>query len=69
MIQVRGERVLSENRLERKRQSDQRKQEVKGVKRVEKNAQEIWKGRQSRQNKARGTRKRTRKGINKKANI
>ena len=37
LIQVRGERVLSENRLERKRQSDQRKQEVKGVKRVEKN--------------------------------
>ena len=69
MIQVRGERVLSENRLDRKRQSNQRKQEVKGVKRVEKNAQEIWKGRQSRQNTARGTRKRTRKGINKKANI
>ena len=41
MIQVRGERVLSENRLDRKRQSNQRKQEVKGVKRVEKNAQEI----------------------------
>ena len=40
MIQVRGERVLSENGLERKRQSSQRKQEVKGVKRVEKNAQE-----------------------------
>ena len=40
MIQVRGERVLSENRLDRKRQSNQRKQEVKGVKRVEKNAQE-----------------------------
>ena len=39
MIQVRGERVLSENGLERKRQSSQRKQEVKGVKRVEKNAQ------------------------------
>ena len=37
LIKVRGERVLSENRLERKRQSDQRKQEVKGVKRVEKN--------------------------------
>ena len=31
---------MSENRLERKRQSDQRKQEVKGVKRVEKNAEE-----------------------------
>ena len=40
IIQVRGERVLSENRLERKRQSDQRKQEVKGVKRVDKNAKE-----------------------------
>ena len=40
MIHVRGERVLCENRLERKRQSDQRKQEIKGVKRVEKNAQE-----------------------------
>ena len=40
MIHVRGERVLCENRLEIKRQSDQRKQEVKGVKRVEKNAQE-----------------------------
>ena len=47
MIQVRGERVLSENRLDRKRQSNQRKQEVKGVKRIEKNAQEIWKGRQN----------------------
>ena len=43
IIQVRRERVLSENRLERKRQSDQRKQEVKGVKRVEENAQEIKK--------------------------
>ena len=41
MIQVRGERVLSENRLDRKRQSNQRTQEVKGVKRIEKNAQEI----------------------------
>ena len=40
IIQVRGERVLSENRLERKRQSGQRKQEVKGVKRVDKNAKE-----------------------------
>ena len=69
MIQVRGERALSENRLDRKRQSNQRKQEVKGVKRVEKNAKEIWKGRQSRQNTARGTRKRTRKGVSKKANI
>ena len=33
MIQVRGERVLSENRLDIKRQSDQRKQQVNGVKR------------------------------------
>ena len=40
IIQVRGERVLSENRLEGKRQSDQRKKEVKSVKRVKKNAQE-----------------------------
>ena len=40
IIQVRGVRVLSENRLERKRQSGQRKQEVKGVKRVDKNAKE-----------------------------
>ena len=40
MIQVRGEGVLGENRLERKRQSDQRKHEVKGVKRVQKNAHE-----------------------------
>ena len=40
MIQVRGAGVLGENRLERKRQSDQRKQEVKGVKRVQKNARE-----------------------------
>ena len=39
-IQVRGERVLSENRLKRKRQRKRKKQEVKGVKRVEKNAQE-----------------------------
>ena len=38
IIQVRGERVLSGNRLERKRQSGQRKQELKGVKRVDKNA-------------------------------
>ena len=34
---------LSENRLERKRQSDQRKKEVKVVKRFEKNAQESQK--------------------------
>ena len=40
MIQVRGEGILGENRLEQKRQSDQRKQEVKGVKRVQKNAHE-----------------------------
>ena len=40
MIQVRGERVLSENRLIRKRQSDRKRKQVKGVKRVEKNAQE-----------------------------
>ena len=36
MIQVCGERVLSENRMKRKRLSDQKKQEVKDVKRVEK---------------------------------
>ena len=40
MIQVCGERVLSENRMKRKRPSDQKKQKVKDVKRVEKNAQE-----------------------------
>ena len=40
IIQVRGERVMSGNRLERKRQSGQRKQELKGVKRVDKNAKE-----------------------------
>ena len=40
IIQVRGERVLSGKRLERKRQSGQRKQELKGVKRVDKNAKE-----------------------------
>ena len=40
MIQVRGERVLSESRLERMRKGDQRKQEVKGAERVEKNARE-----------------------------
>ena len=44
IIPVREERVLSENWLERKRQSDQRKQEVKGVKRVKKFALESWKG-------------------------
>ena len=40
MIQARGKRVLSENKLDRKRQSDQRKQRVRSVKRVEKIAQE-----------------------------
>ena len=40
LIQVRGERVLSENRLERRRQSKKKKQGVKGEKRVQKNAQE-----------------------------
>ena len=42
MIQVCGERVLSENRMKRKRLSDKKKkkkQEVKDVKGVEKNAQ------------------------------
>ena len=69
MIQVRGERVLIENRLDIKRQSDQRKQQVNGVKRVQKIAQESYKGRQNRQNTARGTRKRTIKGISKKASF
>ena len=69
MIQVRGERVLSENRLIRKRQSDRKRKEVKGVKRVEKNAQESQRGHQNRQNTTGGTRKRTRKDINKKTNI
>ena len=45
------------------RQSDQRNQQVNGVKRVEKIAQEIEYGRQNGQNTARGTRKRTRKGM------
>ena len=41
MIQVCGERVLSEKKMKRKRLSDQKKkQEVKDVKGVEKNAQE-----------------------------
>ena len=62
-------RVLSENRLERKRRSDQSKQEVKAVKRVEKHTNESQKGHQIRQNTAGGTRKRTIKGISKKANI
>ena len=38
IIQVRGEKVLSDHRLKRKTKSDLRKQEIKGVKRVEKNA-------------------------------
>ena len=36
MIQVCGERVLSENRMKRKSLSDQKRQEVKYIKRVEK---------------------------------
>ena len=40
IVLVREERVLSGNRLKGKRQSDRKKQEVKGVKQVEKNAQE-----------------------------
>ena len=41
MIQVCGDRVLSESRLQKKkRKGDQRKQELKGVERVEKNARE-----------------------------
>ena len=40
MIQVCGERVLSGIRMKRNRLSDQRKQEVKDVKQVEKNGQE-----------------------------
>ena len=46
IIQVRGARVLSEDRLDRKRQYDQRRQDVKGVKRIVKNAQESLRGRQ-----------------------
>ena len=69
VIEVRGERVLSENRLVIKRQSDQRKQQVNGVRRVQKIAQGSWKGRQNRENTARGTRKRTIRGISKKASI
>ena len=69
MIQVCGEKVLSENRMKRKRPSDQKKQEVKDVKRVEKNAQESKRGHQNRQNTVKGTRKRTRKDISKKTNI
>ena len=69
MFQVRGERVLSENRMKRKRLSDRKKQEVEDVKRVEKNAQESQRGHQNRQNTVKGTRRRTRKDIGKKANI
>ena len=58
-------RVLIENRLDIKRESDQRKQQVNGVKRVQKISQESYKGCQYRQNTARGTRKRTIKGIGK----
>ena len=38
LIQVRGERVLGENRLDRKRQSDQRNQPVHNVKKFRKGA-------------------------------
>ena len=69
MFQVRGERVLSENRMKRKRLGDQKKQAIKDVKRVEKNAQESQRGHQNRQNTVKGTRRRTRKDIGKKANI
>ena len=45
MIQVCGERVLSENRMKRKRPSDQKKkQEVKDVKRVQKTRKEVREG-------------------------
>ena len=56
---------MSENRLKRKRQSDRKKQEVEGVKRVKKNAQENQRGYQNRQNTARGTLKGTRKDTRK----
>ena len=69
IIQVRGGRVLIENRLDIERQSDQRKQQINGVKRVQKIAQESYIGRQKRQNTARGTQKRTIKGISKKASF
>ena len=52
--------------MKRNRQSDQKKQEVKDVKRVEKNALESSRGHKNRQNTARGTRRRTRKDISKK---
>ena len=48
---------------------DQKKQEVKEVKRVDKKAQDSLRGHHNRQNTVKGTRKRTRKDINKKANI
>ena len=43
IIQVRGERIFSESRLERRRQSDHRKQGVKCVKRVEKMRKKVRK--------------------------
>ena len=46
-----------------------KKQEVKDVKRVEKNAQVSQRGHQNRQNTVKGTRRRARKDISKKANI
>ena len=46
IIQVRGERVLIENRLNIKRQMIQRKQQVNGVRQVQKIAQESYKGSQ-----------------------
>ena len=52
--------------MKRNRQSDQKKQEAKDVKRVEKNALESSRGHRNRQNTARGTRRRTRKDISKK---
>ena len=55
--------------MKRKRLDNQKKQKVKDVKRVEKNAQESQRGHQNRQNTVKGTRKRTRKNISKKANI
>ena len=46
-----------------------KKQEVKEVKRVDKNARDSLRGHHNRQNAVKGTRKRTRRDINKKANI
>ena len=43
IIQVRGERVLCENRLNGKRQSDQRKQQLNGVRRGEKSNKKVRK--------------------------